>query len=67
VHIGEPGQLRRGVLTAIYDDMKQPTGLARFAPTRPARGAMFSARRRAGRSEPPTVEPVIAEVDYYGG
>ena len=36
-------------------------------PTRPARGAMFAARRRAGRSEPPTVEPVIAEVDYYGG
>ena len=32
-----------------------------------ARGAMFSARRRAGRSEPSTVEPVITEAEYYPG
>ena len=49
-----------GGIEAIYDDMNRPTGLARFAPARPARGAMFSARRRAGRSEPSTVEPELA-------
>ena len=32
---------------------------------RAARGAMFSARRRAGQSDQPTVEPVIAEAEYY--
>ena len=48
-----------GGIEAIYDDMNRPTGIARFAPGRPARGAMFAARRRAGRSEPSTVEPVI--------
>jgi hypothetical protein len=54
-----------GGFEAIYDDMKRATGMARFAPMRPARGAMFSARRRAGRGERPTVQPVIAEADYY--
>jgi hypothetical protein len=53
-----------GGIEAIYDDMN-PTGMARFAPTRPARGAMFSARRRAGRGESSTVEPVISKQDYY--
>jgi hypothetical protein len=56
-----------GGIEAIYDDMNRPTGLARFAPARPARGAMFAARRRAGRSEPSTVEPVITEAEYYPG
>ena len=56
-----------GGMEAIYDDMNRPTGLARFAPVRPARGAMFSARRRAGRREPSTVEPVITEAEYYPG
>ena len=56
-----------GGIEAIYDDMNRPTGLARFAPARPARGAMFSARRRARRSEPSTVEPVITEAEYYPG
>jgi fumigallin biosynthesis monooxygenase-like protein len=56
-----------GGIEAIYDDMNRPTGIARFAPVRPARGAMFSARRRAGRREPSTVEPVITEAEYYPG
>jgi hypothetical protein len=38
-----------GGLEAIYDDMNRPIGLARFAPARPARGAMFAARRGAGQ------------------
>jgi hypothetical protein len=56
-----------GGMEAIYGDLNAPTGLARFAPTEPARGAMFSARRRAGRDEPLTVEPVIAESEFYAG
>jgi hypothetical protein len=46
--------------------MARPTGLARFAPAEPARGAMFSARHRAGRHEEAlTVAPVIAEQAFY--
>jgi hypothetical protein len=59
--------LMSGGMEAIYDDMSRPIGFARFAPAQPARGAMFSARRRAGRGEPPTVQPVINEADYYSG
>ena len=56
----------RGGIEAIYDDLDKPLGLARFAPAVPARGAMFSARRRAAReeAEPPT--PVIPEAELYG-
>jgi len=57
--------LMSGGMEAIYDDVDRRIGFARFAPTQPARGAMFSARRRTGRGEPPTVEPVIGEADYY--
>jgi len=57
----------RGGIDAIYGDMNKPTGIARFAPDMPARGALFSARRRAGRSEPLAVEPVIGEAEYYDG
>jgi hypothetical protein len=55
----------RGGMEAIYDGIGAPTGLGRFAPSLQPRGAMFSARRRAGRSEAPTVEPVIAETELY--
>jgi hypothetical protein len=55
-----------GGVDAIYDDMAAPTGLARFAPARPARGAMYSARHRAGREGPLTVAPVIPEQMHYG-
>ncbi|MGH2759064.1 MAG: phenylacetaldoxime dehydratase family protein [Actinomycetota bacterium] len=37
----------RGGAEAIYDDMRKPLGMARFAPVVPARGPMFSARQRA--------------------
>ena len=46
--------------------MAAPIGFARFAPTRPARGAMFSARKRAARPGPLTVAPVVSEAEYYG-
>jgi Domain of unknown function (DUF4188) len=57
---------RRGGMEAIYDDMKEPLGLLRFAPVRPARGAMFGARTRLnveGESARPTVIP---ESELYG-
>jgi Domain of unknown function (DUF4188) len=38
----------RGGMEAIYDDLDQLLGFSRFAPTRAAKGAMFSARQRAG-------------------
>jgi hypothetical protein len=47
-----------GGMEAIYDDLAKPVGLMRFAPQRPARGAMFSARKRAsvaGESPLPSV------------
>ena len=56
-----------GGVEAIYIDMAGPIGLARFAPAQPARGAMFSARRRAGGREPLTAAPVVSEGDYYDG
>ena len=55
-----------GGVDAIYADMTAPTGLARFAPARPARGAVFSARHRAGCDGSLTIAPVIAESAYYG-
>jgi hypothetical protein len=55
----------RGGMEAIYDDVEPEIGFARFAPIGSARGAMFSARRRAGHGEQPAVQPVITEADYY--
>jgi Domain of unknown function (DUF4188) len=55
-----------GGIDAIYCDMSAPTGLARIAPTVPARGAAFSARNRARHEGALTVAPVIPEPAYYG-
>ena len=57
----------RGGLNAIYDDMARPTRpWPTSHPPESARGAMFSARHRAGRrKEALTVAPVIAEQAYY--
>ena len=56
---------RGGRMESIYIDMP-PVGLAQFAPVEPARGSLFSARRRLGKREeghePP---PGIAEQDLY--
>lgn len=40
--------MMRGGMEAIYDDVPKPVGLMAFASNHPARGAMFSARKRAG-------------------
>jgi hypothetical protein len=51
----------RGGIEAVYVDMP-PLGLGRFAPREPARGSMFSARRRLAR-DGDVPEPVVAETD----
>ena len=55
----------RGGIDAIYDDVGSSPGLAGFAPLAPARGQMFSSRRRAGQAgeSPP---PVTSEAEIYG-
>lgn len=56
--------LMGGGMEAIYDDMPA-LGMSRFAPVRPARGAQFSSRNRAGRDEKPVASPVVSEREYY--
>jgi len=53
--------LRRGGVEAMYVDMEKRTGMAAFAPLEPARGAMFSARKRAGVSGPAAADSVVSE------
>ncbi|MQY25405.1 monooxygenase family protein [Nocardia aurantia] len=61
----------QGGIDAMYDDMSTPTGLARFAPTVPSRGRLFSTRGRirdtaaGGRSQDRAAAPVVAEQTYY--
>jgi hypothetical protein len=56
----------RGGMEAIYDDLAKPVGLMRFAPVRPARGAMFAARRRLGVAGEPVRAAPLSEQDLYG-
>jgi hypothetical protein len=56
---------RRGGWEAVYVDVKKPIGLSAFAPTQPARGAMFSARRRAAVGGLEALTPGIAEHEFY--
>ena len=46
----------RGGMEAIYVDVNKKTGFSAFAPIQPARGALFSARRRM-RLETPAAAP----------
>jgi len=46
---------RNGGMEAIYDDLPVPFGFMRFAPNVPARGPMFSARKRAKVSGEPSL------------
>jgi len=56
----------RGGMEAIYDDMPSPIGMMKFAPLKPARGPMFSARTRAARAGD-VPAPAITERELYGG
>jgi hypothetical protein len=55
---------RGGEVEAVYVDMP-PVGLARFAPRKPARGSMFSARRRLGRIDEAALQSAIREEELY--
>src|SRR2546426_443145 len=55
----------RGGMEAIYIEIDKPIGLTAFAPVVPARGAMFSARRRMDMAgEPASVAP-LSETELY--
>ncbi len=56
--------MMQGGMEAIYDDVPEPIGFMRFAPVRPARGAMFGATNRAAK--PHDAEPVVSEKELYG-
>lgn len=57
---GGDGHLR----VSVYIDMPG-IGLAKFAPVTPARGSLFSARRRLGMREGSEPPPGIAEEELY--
>jgi Domain of unknown function (DUF4188) len=49
----------RGGFEAVYDSVSAPLGLTAFAPTIPAQGAMFSARKRLKLTgDPKLAEPI---------
>jgi hypothetical protein len=54
----------RGGMEAVYIDMP-PMGLGRFAPLHEARGAMFSARKRAGKAGAEAGTEAITESELY--
>jgi hypothetical protein len=54
-----------GGMEAVYDDMVKDIGFLQFAPVHAARGGMFTARDRAGRTGAPAVPVVVAEDDLY--
>jgi Domain of unknown function (DUF4188) len=56
---------RRGGIEAVYVDMESPIGMMRFAPLVPAKGAMFSARKRAGVTGQPSLPEAVAETEFY--
>jgi hypothetical protein len=56
----------RGGMEAIYADIDLPLGFSAFAPVVPARGGMFSARRRLNMSGESTTAAPISESEYYG-
>jgi Domain of unknown function (DUF4188) len=56
--------LMQGGMEAIYDDLPKPVGFMRFAPVKPARGAMFGAAHRTGKLH--QAEPVVSEEELYG-
>jgi fumigallin biosynthesis monooxygenase-like protein len=57
----------RGGIEAIYDDIHQPLGLMAFAPSREARGSMFSSRQRLGIAGTAAAPPPVAESDLEDG
>jgi hypothetical protein len=56
--------LRDGNMESVYIDMPA-AGFAKFAPVEPARGTMFSARRRLGQVEKSALPPAVLEEILY--
>ena len=56
---------RGGQIESVYIDMP-PLGLSKFGRTEPARGSMFSARRRLGVMSGSPTEPAIPEKELDG-
>jgi Domain of unknown function (DUF4188) len=56
--------LRNGTMESVFIDMP-PTGLTSFAPVAPARGTMFSARRRLGQPGEAQLPPGVSEDVLY--
>ena len=55
---------RGGQVESVYINMP-PTGMSKFAGRVPARGSMFSARRRLGRMEEAELPSVVPEEELY--
>jgi len=55
---------RGGQVESVFIDMS-PLGLTRFAPVEPARGSLFSARRRLGLSTSDETPSAVAEDELY--
>jgi len=56
----------RGGMEAIYADIHTPVGFKAFAPVKPARGSMFSARRRLGLEGEASITAPLLEQQIYG-
>ena len=54
----------RGGMEAIYDDVPEPIGFLRFAPTKLARGPYLTAAQRAHQA-PEAAAPVVPESELY--
>ena len=55
----------RGGMEAVYIDMPVDLGFSSFAPQVAARGSMFSARQRAGRTGTPSMASPLSEAELY--
>jgi hypothetical protein len=55
----------RGGVEAVYDDMVEATGFLTFAPVKPARGGMFTARDRARRPGAAATPPALSADEVY--
>ncbi len=54
----------RGGMEAVYDDVPVRLGFGQFAPLKPARGPMFSARNRARLAGEP-LSAIVQEAELY--
>jgi Monooxygenase af470-like len=58
---------KRGGMEAVYDNIPSPLGFSGFAGMIPAKGAMFSARRRAGVAGESSAPPAVRESELEAG